>query len=129
MGGTTRKKQIVAYVPAVIAAGARNRAKSRGQSLSDYIFQLIDQDLDGTMDYMMVQAGYQMTRANALLSVLAAKHLTADEMDNLKAKSREAARRAYGPVPLRPFDIETRLVGDGDEKVEQPFGDDWLDRL
>lgn len=127
MGGTTRKKQIVAYVPAVIAAGARNRAKSRGQSLSDYIFRLIDQDLDGSMDYMMVQAGYQMTRANALLSVLAAKHLTADEMDNLKTKSREAARRAYGPVPLRPFDIETRLVGDG--RFEEPPGDDWLDRF
>ncbi len=62
------------------------------------MFRLIDQDLDGAMDYMMVQAGYQMTRANALLSVLAAKQLTAEEMDNLKTKSREAARRAYGPV-------------------------------
>lgn len=74
MGGTTRKNR--SWRTAVIAAGARNRAKSRGQSLSDYIFQLIDQDLDGTVDYMMVQVGYQMTRANALLSVLAAKHLT-----------------------------------------------------
>ena len=117
----------MACVPALIAERAQRRAKRRGQSLSDYMFQLIDQDLDGAMDYMMVQAGYQMTRANALLSVLAAKHLTADEMDNLKTKSREAARRAYGPVPLRPFDIETRLVGDW--RVEEPSGDGWLDRL
>lgn len=55
-----------------------------------------------------------MTRANVLLSVLAAKHPTTDEMNHLKTKLIGAARRAYGPAPLRPFNIETRLVGDVD---------------
>lgn len=112
MGITRHKVQVAVYFPRAVAKALRERAKARHQTVTEYVYQLVSEDLDGQADYMRVQAGHQLTRANALLSAIASKLLPTEDVQAIKAGSSAAAKRAYGPVPMRPFEIETRLVLD-----------------
>ncbi len=110
MAGSHVRLQI--RLPAEAAGRFHSLCRERGVQPAVLLEDLVDNASQDRRSWSVVQSGYQTMLTLALVTALAKRTLTDDELAKVRHMGHQAGALLFGPLGKRPFDVEAPVPDD-----------------